>query len=101
MQVSPSGAFVYGSNRGHDSIAIFRVDPSGTLSLVGHQSVIGQTPRHFRIEPTGKMLLVANQGSGNVVTFRVDAATGLLTPTGEAAAVPSPSYVGVVYLAGK
>ena len=99
VQVSPSGAFVYGSNRGHDSIVVFHVEADGTLSLVGHQSALGKTPRHFQLERSGKVLLVANQDSGNVVTFRVDPATGLLTPTGQEVAVPSPSYVGVVYLA--
>jgi 6-phosphogluconolactonase len=98
VQVAPSGKFVYGSNRGHDSIAIFSVAADGKLALVAHQSTLGQTPRHFQIDATGEFLLVANQTTGNVLTFRVDAATGLLTPTGKSASVPSASYVGVVYL---
>jgi 6-phosphogluconolactonase len=98
IQVAPSGKFVYASNRGDDSIAVFSVGGDGKLALVGHQSTMGQTPRHFQVEPSGEILLVANQNSGNVVTFKVDAATGTLTPTGKSVMVPSPSYVGVVYL---
>jgi 6-phosphogluconolactonase len=98
IQVAPSGKFVYASNRGHDSIAVFSVAPDGKLSLVGHQPVMGQVPRHFQVEASGEILLVANQSSSNVVTFRIDAATGALTPTGKSANVQSASYVGVVYL---
>ena len=98
VQVAPSGKFVYGSNRGHDSIAVFSVAGDGKLTLVGNQATMGQTPRHFQVEASGELLLVANQNSNNVVTFRVDAATGALTPTGKSASVSSPTYVGVVYL---
>ncbi len=94
IQVAPSGAFVYASNRGHDSIAIYRVDPVvGTLNCVGHQASGGQTPRSFGIDPTGAWLLVANQDSDTVVTLRIDPVTGKLTPTGEAAHVPTPVCV--------
>ena len=98
IQVSASGRFVYGSNRGHDSIVIYAVDAAtGRLSLLGHQPTGGTTPRSFQLEPSGRLLLVANQGSNEVVTFRVDAQTGLL---GEllSTTVPSPSFVGVLYL---
>ncbi|WP_437596806.1 lactonase family protein [Sorangium sp. So ce590] len=99
IQVSPSGKFVYGSNRGHDSIAIFAVDPErGTLTPAGHASTRGKTPRHFQIAKTGKLLLVANQDSGNIVAFRVDEATGALEPTGRVTEVPEPTYVGIVAL---
>jgi 6-phosphogluconolactonase len=98
IQVAPSGKFVYASNRGHDSIAVFSVAPDGKLALVGHQPTMGQVPRHFQIEASGELLLVANQNSSNVVTFRIDAATGTLTPTGKSVTVQSCSYVGVVYL---
>jgi 6-phosphogluconolactonase len=98
IQVSGSGRFVYGSNRGHDSIVIYAVDAAtGRLSVLGHQPTGGSTPRSFQLEPSGRLLLVANQGSDEVVTFRVDAQTGLLTellPT----TVPSPAFVGVIYL---
>ncbi|WP_437523166.1 lactonase family protein [Sorangium sp. So ce726] len=99
VQVSPSGKFVYGSNRGHDSIAIFAVDPErGTLTPAGHASTQGMTPRHFQISPTGKLMLVANQDSSNIVAFHVDEATGALEPTGRVTEVPEPTYVGIVAL---
>lgn len=97
IEVSPSGRFVYGSNRGHDSIAIFAVDPDkGTLSPAGHVPTQGKTPRHFQLAPTGKLLLVANQGSSTLVAFHVDEATGALRPTGRVTEVPEPTYVGIV-----
>lgn len=89
--VHPSGRFVYGSNRGHDSIAVFAVDPaSGRLSLVGYQPSGGKTPRNFTIDPTGELLLAANQQSGTIVTFRIDGASGRLAPTGRTYETPSP-----------
>lgn len=98
IQVAPSGRFVYGSNRGHDSIVIFSADPStGRLELVGHQETGGDTPRSFHLEASGRLLLVANQGSDEVVSFRVDAETGRLTQLGRVSA-PSPAFVGVLYL---
>ena len=100
VQVAPSGHFVYGSNRGRDSIVVFHVEADGTLTYVTDTPTMGQTPRHFQIEATGALLLVANQDSGNVVSFRVDPVAGTLTPTGQSVTVPMPSYVGTVYLPG-
>jgi len=89
--VHPSGKFLYGSNRGHDSIAIFSIDPAtGKLTHVGHQKTEGKTPRNFAIDPTGQFLLAANQGTGNIVVFRVDQKTGKLEPTGKSIEVKSP-----------
>jgi 6-phosphogluconolactonase len=97
IAVHPSGKFVYVSNRGHDSVAIFKVDPkTGKLTAAGHESTGGKTPRNFGIEPGGRFLLAANQNSGTVVVFRIDAETGDLTPTGATAAVPSPVCVTFV-----
>jgi 6-phosphogluconolactonase len=94
VQVHPSGKFLYGSNRGHDSIAVFRIDPkSGALTPAGHQSDKVKTPRNFGIDPTGKYLIVANQGSDSLVVFRIDPATGALTTTGNVAEVPVPVCV--------
>ena len=91
IHVHPSGQFVYGSNRGHDSIAIFAIDQSsGLLTAVGHESTQGQIPRNFAIDPTGAFLLAANQNSDNVVVFQIDPQTGKLTPTGHSVAVPTP-----------
>lgn len=89
--VHPDAKFVYTSNRGDDSIAIFRIDPSrGTLTFVDRTPTQGKTPRNFAIDPSGTFLLAANQDSGNIVTFRIDGGTGRLTPTGEVLDVPSP-----------
>lgn len=94
VQVHPSGRFVYGSNRGHDSIAVFRVDTAtGRLTAAGHASTTGKTPRNFGIDPTGKYMLVANQDTDDVVVFRIDAETGGLTPTGVKLEVPHPVCV--------
>jgi 6-phosphogluconolactonase len=91
IHVSLDGRFVYCSNRGHDSIAIFAIDPrNGTLVSVGHESTRGMTPRNFAIDPTGAFLLVANQKSDNIVVFRLDQKTGRLSSTGQTAEVPSP-----------
>ncbi len=89
--VHPSGKFVYGSNRGHNSIAVFAVDAnSGKLQRVQIARTQGKTPRNFAIDPSGKFLLAENQDSNNVVVFRIDDQTGHLTPTGKAVPVPSP-----------
>ena len=81
VHVAPSGRLVYCSNRGHDSIAIFAVDPeSGLVSLAGHANTRGRTPRNFALTPDGEYLLVANQDTDNVVVFRVDQVGGGLLP---------------------
>lgn len=98
--VHPNGRFVFSSNRGHDSIAIFAVDPtSGNLRPIGHQSTGGKTPRNFNLDPAGEWLLAANQNSGNISMFRVDATTGGLTPADNQIAVPRP--VCIVFADGK
>jgi len=94
IQVHPSGRFLYGSNRGHNSIAIFAVDAeTGKLRSLGHRSTQGKTPRHFALDPSGRFLLAANQDSGNVVVFRVDPQTGLFEPTGSSVSIPAPVCV--------
>ena len=95
--VHPSGKFLYASNRGHDSIAIFAIDgKKGTLKPVGHVLTGGKTPRHFAIDPTGGYLLAENQESNNIVVFHIDPATGALTPTGQNVEVPSPVCITFV-----
>ena len=99
VHVHPSGKFLYGSNRGHDSIAIFAIDEStGQLTAVGHESTQGRTPRNFAIDPTGAFLLAANQSTDTVVTFRINPETGQLTPTGQVAAIPTPVCLKMVEL---
>ncbi|MHB8646036.1 MAG: lactonase family protein [Thermomicrobiales bacterium] len=89
--VHPSGRFLYGSNRGHDSIAVFIIDEaSGTLTARGHTPTQGKEPRSFTLDPTGGYLLAANQHSDTVVTFQIDRTTGALTPTGNSAHVLTP-----------
>jgi 6-phosphogluconolactonase len=89
VTVHPSGRFAYASNRGHDSIAIFRVDEkTGRLTPAGHASTRGKRPRHFAIDPSGRFLLAANRDSNTIVAFRIDAETGALEPTGSTAEVP-------------
>jgi 6-phosphogluconolactonase len=94
VRVHPSGKFLYGSNRGHDSIAIFAIDAqTGRLSALGHEPTQGKTPRNFAVDPTGQYLVAANQESSSVVVLRIDPQTGLLKPTGEKLDVPAPVCV--------
>lgn len=93
VHVSPDGNFLYVSNRGsQNNLTIYSIDKrSGLLQTKGHQSTLGETPRNFTIDPTGQYVLVANQGTGNIVVFKRDAKTGMLSPTGETARVPQPT----------
>ncbi len=97
--VSPSGKFVYGSNRGHDSIVIFSVDPqTGRLHRIGWEQAGGRirTPRNFAVDPEGKFLLVANQDSDSVIVFRIGE-DGSLSPQGDAVPTgPKPTFIGVL-----
>lgn len=94
IRVYPSGRFLYGSNRGHDSIVVYRIDEAEKpLTFVEHETAGIKTPRSFNIDPTGTFCLVANQGSDSVVVFRVDHQTGALEPTGHKVAVPKPVCV--------
>jgi 6-phosphogluconolactonase len=94
IQIDKKGRFVYASNRGHDSIAVFSVDQAtGKLTPIQHALTQGKTPRNFSLDPTGEYLFAANQGSDTVVLFKVDQETGKLTPTGEPISVPKPVCV--------
>ena len=94
IAVAPSGRFLYASNRGHDSLAIFAIDDAGgTLTPVGWEPTQGKTPRFFAIEPSGTFLYAANQDSDTIVTFRIDQSTGRLTPTGQVIKTGSPSTI--------
>jgi 6-phosphogluconolactonase len=97
LEVHPNGAFLYVSNRGHDTIAVFSINPGdGKLTFVEHVPTQGKTPRNFAIDPTGAYLFAANQNTDNVVVFKVDQKTGRLTPTGTAVEVDAP--VSLVFL---
>jgi len=90
----PNGRFAYVSNRGHNSIAIFRIDAKkGTITPIGHESTGGEVPRGFGIHPDGKFLIAGNQRSGNVVTFRIDPKSGLLSRVGHEIKIDSPVNV--------
>lgn len=89
--VHPNGNFVYGSNRGHDSIAVFAVDKgSGKLTLVQHVLTGGKQPRNFTIDPSGRYLFAANQGSSNIKVFALDPKSGKLSETGKEISAPTP-----------
>lgn len=91
VHVSPSGRFLYGSNRGHNSIVVFEINKrTGKPSLLQHVSTEGDWPRNFTLDPTGRFLLVANQRSDNVVTFAIDPRSGRLQPTGRNETIPAP-----------
>jgi 6-phosphogluconolactonase len=95
--VHPSGKFVYASNRGNDSIAVFAVDGAkGTLTAAGNFPTQGKTPRNFALDPSGKFLLAENQESNNIVVFRIDLATGALKAVGQPVPVPAP--VDIVFV---
>ncbi len=97
--IAPDGKTIYGSNRGHNSLAIFRVSDDGAkLTLVGHETAGGEIniPRNFSLTPDGKLALVASQKGDVVSVLKVDPATGLLTKVGSQAVGPGPSFVGVM-----
>ena len=97
IEVHPSGKFLYGSNRGHDSIAVFAIDAGkGTLKLLQHSPTQGRTPRNFAIDPTGRWLLAENQASNSIVVFRIDEATGQLSPAGGPIEAYSPVCIKFV-----
>jgi 6-phosphogluconolactonase len=97
IQVHPNGRLLFVSNRGHNTIAGFAVDPAtGRLTALGHTPAGGKVPRNFCIDPSGQYLLAANQETNNVVVFRIDAQTGKLAPTGQSIEVGAPVCVKFV-----
>ena len=97
IQVHPSGKFLYASNRGHDSIAVFAIDKNtGTLTPIEYVSTKGANPRHFEIDPTGSLLFAANEKSDNIVVFHINPQTGRLTPTGKVLEVAQPVCIKFV-----
>jgi 6-phosphogluconolactonase len=91
IHVSPDGKFLYASNRGHNSLVVYRINPrNGQLTLVQHQSVMGDTPRNFAISPDGKFVLVANQNSDNITVFKRNKQNGKLTYTQQSIRISMP-----------
>jgi len=97
VAVDPSGRYLYASNRGHDSIIWFAIDPGkGTLSPLGYTAAMIKEPRSFEIDPSGTLLFAENQKSDNIVVYRMDEKNGSLTPTGQTLDVSSPVCVKFV-----
>jgi 6-phosphogluconolactonase len=92
VSVHPNGRFIYGSNRGHDSIAVFSIDTKGMMVRLENASTRGKTPRHFALDRAGSFLVAANQDSDSLILFKIGK-TGTLTPTGTAIQVPMPVCV--------
>lgn len=96
LKITPDGRYLYGTNRGHDSIAAYRIGDDGRLSLVAIEPSLGKGPQNLAITPDGGWLLCANMPGTNVAVFRIDAATGRLRPAGEPIDQPSPSCIMVL-----
>ncbi|MEI9946303.1 MAG: lactonase family protein [Chitinophagaceae bacterium] len=91
IHISPDGKFLYASNRGRaNEIAIYSINKKGELTMIGRQSVLGRTPRNFAITPGGEFLLVANQDTNEIIIFKRDQKTGMLSPTGSKIEVSKP-----------
>ena len=93
IRITPDGKFLYGTNRGHDSVAIFRIGEGGMLSLINIERSLGKGPQNLLITPDGQWLLCANMPGNSVVVFRIDSASGELTVTGEPVLMPMPSCI--------
>ena len=97
VRAHPNGKILYGSNRGHNSIAVFEIDPqTGKLTLIQNEPTQGETPRNFALDPSGRYLLAENQNTDTIVVFRIDAETGRLTPTGQKLDVPTPVCIRMI-----
>jgi 6-phosphogluconolactonase len=93
VKITPNGRFLYGTNRGHDSIAAFRIGDNGRLTLVAIEPSLGQGPQNLAITPDGNLLVCANMPGNNVVVFRIDGEEGKLKSVGEPVAMPGPSCI--------
>jgi 6-phosphogluconolactonase len=99
IHIDPSGSYLFGSNRGHDSIVVYKISrESGKLTYVGHEPTQGKTPRNFAVDLTGTFLFAANQDSNTVVHFSIDQQTGRLRPTGQITKVPTPVCLKILRL---
>ena len=93
IEIHPNARFLYVANRGHNSIAVFRIAEGGTLGLIGHTPTGGMTPRSFKIDPTGTCMMIANQRSDSVNVLRINPSSGLLTPIDNVLSMPTPACV--------
>ena len=93
MKVTPDGCYFYGTNRGHDSIAAYKVGEDGRLSLIAIEPSLGKGPQNLAVTPDGAWLLCANLPGNNVAVFRIDPKTGRLTTVGQPVKQPSPSCI--------
>jgi 6-phosphogluconolactonase len=101
VQVHPSGKFLYGSNRGHDSITVFAIEAeTGKLTMAGIEPTQGKNPRNFALDPTGMFLLAENQDSASIVVFRIDAEHGTLKPTGQTVSIFKPVCIKMISKTG-
>src|SRR5262249_55815158 len=96
LKVTPDGRFLYGTNRGHDSVAMYRVGDGGRLTLIGIEPSLGKGPQNLAITPDGRFLLCANMPGNNVVVFRIDTEKGTLESVGKPVTVTSPSCIKLV-----
>jgi 6-phosphogluconolactonase len=95
LRITPDGRFLYGTNRGHDSIAIFRIDADGLLHVVDIVPSLGAGPQNLAITPDGSLLLCANMPGNNLAVFRIDGRSGRLAPVSLPLAIPAPSCIAV------
>jgi 6-phosphogluconolactonase len=93
LKITPDGKFLYGTNRGHDSIAVYRIGPDGRLSLLGIEPSLGKGPQNLLITPDGRWLLCANMPGNNVAVFAIDSTTGQLTAAGDPISMPMPACI--------
>jgi 6-phosphogluconolactonase len=93
LKITPNGRFLYGTNRGHDSVAAYRIGDAGRLTLLKIEPSLGKGPQNLAITPGGELLLCANMPGNNVVVFRIDPRTGDLTPIGRPVSMPGPSCI--------
>ncbi|MBT4865017.1 MAG: lactonase family protein, partial [Planctomycetaceae bacterium] len=96
LKITPNGRFLYGTNRGHDSIAAYRIAEDGRLSLIAIVPSLGKGPQNLLIAGNGSLLLCANMPGNNVAVFRIDAKTGDLKSVGEPVSIPSPSCIRII-----
>jgi 6-phosphogluconolactonase len=95
LKITPNGKFLYGTNRGHDSIAAYRIGDDGRLTLLGIEPSLGKGPQNLAITPDGELLLCANMPGNSVAIFKINAETGGLNSVGEPISIPSPSCIRI------